>query len=255
MDDKEIRVLILENLKLINDQNPRSYGNLYSLQNEETSEVEINKNVKYLDEKGLIDVQWYTDGEFDAKINSFGIDFLEQHYDLTVKESKEDIIPSIINETVDYVDNKLESLNPDILNKLNFIYLDLMDDTRDHPHNFARTAYTCREILMDFTDAIFNDEYLEENLKKPHRNHTKNKIRYTLKEISKSETVSNLISQRYDYIDNYFSAFSDFIQKNLHPDGFEATLEDAKSCLIYTYLFMRDILKLIDVYDFKIEDD
>lgn len=99
---------------------------------------------------------------------------------------------------------------------------------------------------MDFTDEIFKDEYLQEGLKKPNRNQTKNKIKYTLKNISKSETVSNLFSQRYDYLIDYFSALSDFIQKNSHPAGYEVTLEDAKICLTYTYLFMRDILWILD---------
>jgi hypothetical protein len=250
MIDKEIRISILENLKRIYDKNPNESVELKDLKTEEISDIEIIRNIKYLDEKNLIDTEWFLDGDFFVKINSFGIDFLEYYSeDLTDDQIKEKLIPSLINESIDYTDKKLALLNPDILKKLEFIYSDLMDDKRNHPHNFARIAFDCREILMDFTDTIFKDEYLEKDLEKPKRNQTKNKIKYTLKKLCKSETESNLISERYEYLINYFSILSDFIQKNSHPAGYDVTLEDAKSCLIYTYLFMRDVLKILDFYN------
>jgi len=67
-----------------------------------------------------------------------------------------------------------------------------------------------------------------------------------LKTLSKSETTSRLIKKRFEYLINYFDVLSDYIQKNAHPEDFNVTREDAKCCLIYTYLFMRDVFKIID---------
>jgi hypothetical protein len=53
---------------------------------------------------------------------------------------------------------------------------------------------------------------------------------------------------------NYFDLLNDFIQKNTHPDNFKVSREDANSCLIYTYLFMRDILKILDNSEFPIKN-
>ena len=57
------------------------------------------------------------------------------------------------------------------------------------PHRNARIAYDCREILKDFTDAIFKDEFLQDNEITPSRNQTKNKLSYTVRAIKiESET-------------------------------------------------------------------
>jgi len=249
MEDDEIRILILDILKEQYNENP--HGMVLKqgfLPVAGISENELERNVVYLEQKGLIDVQWALGGNFFARINGFGIDELDRMKIALDNISTEEIVPdtviySIIDEAKEFVDSNLESLNPDILTKLNYIYEDLL--TRDHPHNYARIAFSCREILMDFTDAIFSEDSLEENEITPARNQTKNKIYYTIRKITQSETDSKLISERFEYIINYFSAFSDSVQKNSHPDGFEVTREDAKACLIYTYLFMNDILKLI----------
>jgi len=249
MNDYDIRFLILELLKKEYNVDPHSFVIKDAiLENSEISENELERNVVYLEEKALIDVQWFLGGGFFAKINSFGIDefsrmkWLDHEEDIE-EITSENVINTIIDETKEFVDSKLEELNQDILIKLNFIYEDLL--TRNHPHNFARIAFDCREILMDFTDSIFSEDLLINNEKTPKRTQTKNKIYSTLKQIAESETDSKVVSERFEYIINYFDVFNDFVQKNSHPDGFQVSQEDAKVCVIYTYLFMRDILKLM----------
>ena len=255
MNDKDIRLAILNYLKKEYDESPHnSYNDGVILKNLNLEEKELIRNIKYLEEKGLIDVQWFLGGNFIAKINSYGIDNIEEtqeqvrdneYIDKGVKLEQVDtskVLPYIIEETRYYVESKLKDVCPEALDKLQFIYEDLL--TRTKSHNFARIAYDCREILKDFTDKIFKDEHLDGKEEKPDREKTKNKIRFFLRAKTKSETTSRLISERFDYIMHYFDILSDDIQKKAHPNKYEVTSEDAKSCLIYTYMFIRDILKI-----------
>ena len=248
MEDKEIRTKILETLREEYNINP--HGELRKdnfLSKLDMSEIELDRNIKYLGEKGLVDVLWFLSGTFSAKINSYGIDWLDQSIE-EVSETEGDALKHIFDETREFVDVKLEEICPDALEKLKFCYNDLLSDL--HSHRNARIAYDCREILKDFTDAIFKDEYLQNNEIKPSRNQTKNKLRYTLRAIKvESETTRKMLETQIEYLSNYFDNLDSFIQKNMHPDRFEVTKEDAKRCVIYTYLVIADILKLLDKSD------
>ncbi|NQE53168.1 hypothetical protein C5S29_06210 [ANME-1 cluster archaeon GoMg3.2] len=253
MEDKEIRTEILNALREEYNKNPHGIVMKVKLLSElNISENELERNIKYLSDKGLIDVKWFLGGGtgakiFFAKINSYGIDRLEQSIE-EVTETEGDALKHIFDETKEFVDVKLEEICPDALEKLKFCYNDLLSDS--HPHKNALIAFNCREILKDFTDAIFKDEYLQNDESKPSRNQTKNKLSYTLRAIKiESETTRKMLETQIEYLSNYFDNLDSFIQKNTHPDKFEVTGEDAKRCVIYTYLVIADVLKLLDKND------
>ena len=248
MEDKEIRTKLLETLREEYNNNPHGVVMKAKLLSElGIPEIELERNIKYLSDKGLIDVKWFLGGIFIAEINSYGIDWLEQSIE-EVTETEGDALKHIFDETKDFVDVKLEEICPDALEKIKFCYKDLLSDS--HPHRNARIAYDRREILKDFTDAIFKDEYLQNNELKPSRNQTKNKLRYTLRAIKvESETTRKMLETQIEYLSNYFDNLDSFIQKNMHPDRFEVTKEDAKRCVIYTYLVIADVLTLLDKSD------
>ena len=245
MEDKAIRTKLLETLREEYNNNPHGVVMKDTLLSElGMSEIELDRNIKYLDNKGLADVKWIVGGAFYAKINSCGIDWLEQSIE-EVTETEGDALKHIFDETREFVDVKLEQICPDALEKIKFCYKDLLLDS--HPHRNARIAYDCREILKDFTDAIFKDEYLQNNEIKPSRNQTKNKLHYTLRAITiESETTRKMLETQIEYLSNYVDNLDSFIQKNMHPDRFEVTKEDANRCVIYTYLVIADVLKLLD---------
>ena len=248
MEDKEIRTKLLETLREEYNNNPHGVVMKDKLLSElGIPEIELERNIKYLSDKGLIDVKWFLGGIFIAEISSYGIDWLEQSIE-EVTETEGDALKHIFDETKDFVDVKLEEICPDALEKIKFCYKDLLSDS--HPHRNARIAYDSREILKDFTDAIFKDEYLQNNELKPSRNQTKNKLRYTLRAIKvESETTRKMLETQIEYLSNYFDNLDSFIQKNMHPDRFEVTKEDAKRCVIYTYLVIADVLTLLDKSD------
>lgn len=260
MGDDEIRLDILKSLKELYDENPHSYKNNAHLLNDlKILKKELDRNIRYLEQKGVIDVRWYLGGNFIAKINSYGIDVIEnlekddEDEALTTEEKilggriesityvyPKKVLGSLIHEIKEEVDKTLMRTNPEILERLELIYKDL--GARNNKHTYAKVAFDCREIIKDFTDSIFKEEFLKEEESIPNRNQTKNKLRIVLRAKMESETESRLISERFDYIMNYFDVLSDYIQKKSHPDNFKVTYEDARNCLIHTYLFIRDMI-------------
>lgn len=129
MEDKEIQIEILKLLREI--YNNYTYSVILNekiLSELDVSEIEIDRNVKYLKGKGLIDVQEETGGTFYAKINSYGIDRLEQSIE-KIRESEGNSLKHIFDETKEFVDAKLGEICPDILEKLNLCYKDLLSNS------------------------------------------------------------------------------------------------------------------------------
>ena len=78
MDDKSCRLQILRRLKLFYDGDPHALvqkGTLWA--GITVTGPELDRNVKYLQEKSLVGVNWAIGGEFIAQITAEGIDFLE----------------------------------------------------------------------------------------------------------------------------------------------------------------------------------
>jgi hypothetical protein len=79
MDDKTCRLEILRRLKLFYDGDPHAPVQKQQLCAGITvTGPELERNVKYLADKGLLHVKWFRTAEgFAARISSEGIDFLE----------------------------------------------------------------------------------------------------------------------------------------------------------------------------------
>ena len=78
MDDKACRLQILRELKKAYDKD--AYGLVQKSDFLTALGVEenvVDRNVKYLEQKGLVKAQWHSNGGFYAWINAHGIDFLE----------------------------------------------------------------------------------------------------------------------------------------------------------------------------------
>lgn len=150
-----------------------------------------------------------------------------------------DIHYEIFNDTKKFVDNKLLEINSKVLKDLTTSYQNLKDvsDT----NSASKIAFSCRQILEDFSDSIYKDEFLPTGNEKPKKNQIKNKIRFTLANTS-SKSNKKIIQSQVDYL----SKLIDFIQKNIHPKNYQLHKEDANRCIIYTYLIIGDILKILE---------
>ena len=151
----------------------------------------------------------------------------------------------IFKDAKDFVDEELTKISPTTLGKLITSYEKLSKIST--PLECAQAAYACREILQDFTDAIFKPKFLVAGELVPTHEQTKNKVYYTLRQCLKDKKgrESELFSSQLDYRLAYFDKFITYIQKEAHPVGFDPTLDDAKRCIIYTYLVLWDIIRFM----------
>ena len=251
MNDSQIRFRILKYLKLAYDKEPSAYANRVILLDEcQIPDSDLERNLKHLKDADLVNMQMRLGGDFIVKINTNGIDFLkkmeQEIHDERTEQNEICPISHLMDETKVYVDSKLKILDSNILTRLNFIYEDLAAET--HEHGFARVAYDCREVLLDFSDALFNEYSDSSNVKEtPKRNQTKIKLHCVLKGVVENNEHGELLSVKLDYVLNYLEGLNEFMQRGGHRE-MTFNMEDAKSCLIYTYLFMRDVLKIVDSY-------
>lgn len=79
MDDKTCRLEILRIFKDFHDQRPNDYISRKErfIKTLRIEEKVLDRNVRYLGEKGLLEVEW-TLNKFSARINASGIDYLEK---------------------------------------------------------------------------------------------------------------------------------------------------------------------------------
>lgn len=157
-----------------------------------------------------------------------------------------DILSSIFEETRKVVDSRLVEICPLAIEKLTKTYRDVVRGSSSLA--WSQIAFACRDILQDFADSIYKPEYLPEGEKQPTRRQTKKKLAFTLRaRMSKlKDTERELIEAQIDHSLSYFDKLTDLIQKYAHPEGFEVEKEDAHRCVIYTYLVIGDILKMLE---------
>lgn len=158
-----------------------------------------------------------------------------------------DILSNIFEETRKVVDSRLVEVCPLAIEKLTKTYSDII--TGSSSLEWSQIAFACRDILQDFTDSIYKADYRPEGEISPTREQTKKKLAFTLwaRMPKLKDKERKLIESQIDYLLSYFSKLTDLIQKYTHPVGFEVTKEDAHRCVLYTYLVIGDILKILEL--------
>jgi hypothetical protein len=154
----------------------------------------------------------------------------------------------IFEEARTAVDKELMTISRPALEKLVTTYKKL--PTAKTGLECSQVAYACREILEDFTDAIFKPEYSPRGEELPTHEQTKNKLAFALthKLGNRKSTDVRLLLSQVDYLERYFDRLTDYIQKQVHAKGFEPTGQDAKRCVIHTYLIIWDVFQLLRVF-------
>ena len=156
-----------------------------------------------------------------------------------------DILSNIFEETRKFVDSKLVEICPSAIEKLTKTYGDIVRGSSSL--EWSQIAFACRDILQDFTDSVYKPDYLPKGEKPPTRAQTKKKLELTLRaRITKlKDTERELIESQIGYLSSYFDKLVDLIQKYTHPVGFKVEKEDAHRCVVYTYLIIGDILRIL----------
>lgn len=152
----------------------------------------------------------------------------------------------IFEETRKVVDVELNKRCPTAFEKLTEAYEDLMKS--ESSLDFQQTAHACRVVLKDFADAVFpvSDKKTFIDLDgKPHPIKDDgyiNRIIACVQENTDSKSDREFIKKSLMYLGNFLKSINDLASIGTHH---EISKEDANRCLIYTYLVLGDIIKLL----------
>ncbi|MFA4956132.1 MAG: hypothetical protein WC556_04070 [Candidatus Methanoperedens sp.] len=153
----------------------------------------------------------------------------------------------IFEETRKVVDTELSKKCPKAFEKLTEAYEDLMKS--DSHLAFQQTAHACRVILKDFADATFpvgDKKTFNDFDGKPHPikdDDYINRIIACVQENTNSKSDREFIKNSLIYLGNFLKSINDLASIGTHH---EISKEDANRCLIYTYLVLGDIIKLLE---------
>lgn len=177
-------------------------------------------------------------------LNAVGNKVLDFVNSTTLALEYTEIQSGIFEEAREYVDKKL-TFSRRTLEKLVATYHAL--PRAETPLAYSQVAFACREILQDFTDAIFKPKYVRKGEAQPTHEQTKIKLKLALRERLAEGKVreTNVALARIEYLNTYFDELTSYIQKQVHPKDFEPTADDAKRCVIYTYLIIWDVIQLL----------
>jgi hypothetical protein len=156
-----------------------------------------------------------------------------------------DILSSIFEETRKFVDSRLVEIWPSAIEKLTKTYRDIVSGSSSL--DWSQIAFACRDFLQDLTESIYKPDYLPKGEKPPTRAQTIKKLAFILRaKVAKTkDSERELIVAQIDYLLNHFDKLTNLIQKHTHPEKFEVKKEDAHRCVIYTYLVIGDILRIL----------
>jgi len=173
LQDSEIRSQLLRALYNIRREHPQDYmRDLIDVDGFCTalgiSREEYLFNANYLLEKGLIGEE--STGQ--PPVETVNIYITDRGIDQTDSESRiGNVIAAIFNETQQFVNAELVQICPEASKKLSETYESLLQDPS--PLKIKQIAFACRNILEDFTDAIYDDKCLKDGEKPPAREQIK----------------------------------------------------------------------------------
>jgi hypothetical protein len=151
----------------------------------------------------------------------------------------------IFEETHKVVDAELSKRCPKAFEKLTEAYEDLMKS--ETPLDFQQTALACRLVLKDFADAIYpaSDKKIIGFDRKQHTlkdDDYINRIIACIQENTNSESEKEFMEDYLKYLESYLVSLNSIANKGIHHEN---SREYANRCLIYTYLALGDVIKLL----------
>lgn len=199
-------------------------------------------NATSLRDQGYVEespINQLTIGSGGIHITPAGVRLIEQFQQLA------STVDRLFAKTRSLVDAELAHVAPEAASKLVEVYVDLTGG--ETTLKWKQVALACRDILQDFTEAILLPEHIPQGQKRPRRDQTKKKLRLALqgaaRQATLSETLKNFIEAQADYLMSYFDSLNELVQRNVHAA--QPTQADADRCVIYTYLFIADVLSIL----------
>lgn len=143
------------------------------------------------------------------------------------------------------VDNKLPTMMPNSRDKLDSITKNLQSQNQE---DWSNAVHTCRKLLQDFADALYlpSDDKIQKNGKsididkKAYINRLVNYI----EDNASSDKFRQITNSNIEYIGKRLDAIYKATNKGSHKTI--TSLEEARRYVIYTYLFIGDVLSLTE---------
>ncbi len=167
-------------------------------------------------------------------------------YDYVLKLYNEliygNIVEDIFRENRNDVDIKLKDICPDTIKKFSSVYDNLKSSSQE---DWANAIHSCRRILKEVADVLYpatkNDIEVDGKKIKLGSEQYINRLIQYINSKSKSKTFSKVVGTTLNDIGNKLDALNNAVCKGTHDD---ISKKEAERYLIYTYLFLGDILNL-----------
>lgn len=164
--------------------------------------------------------------------------------DVLIELKFDKIESDIFNETRNFVDQELNEICPNALQKLTETYENLISS--DSPLKLQQVAFACRTVLDDFADSVYppKDEKVVGFDDKPHPvkdSHHVNRIIQYAYENTDSDSTKDFMKANLEYLNNFIRNI--YEQANIGTHS-ERQKEHANRCVIYTYLVLGDVIRL-----------
>lgn len=183
------------------------------------------------------------------KDNSKRIEIIKlKLYDYILKIYNEllygNLVEDIFRTNRNIVDEKLVNYCPETIKKLSSIYDNLSSSNKE---DWSNAIHSCRRILKEVADNLYpsTDEIIKigkKEIKLGEEQYINRLIQY-IDGKSNSKTYKNIVGSSLEDIGKKLDALNDAACKGTHTD---VTKFEAERYLIYTYLFLGDILSLED---------
>ena len=155
-------------------------------------------------------------------------------------------IHRVVESTKNLVYGKLELLDPHLRELLEGL---TEAPEKDSPVRWRTSGLTCRTIVQGFTESIV--EQIMSNDQKPDDWKTIIKVEIILdwakEKLAGHGTVEiQLLSNMLPYYQDYFKALEELVQKTGHKLMSKTTREEVNRCVMYTFLWLADMIQLLD---------
>lgn len=177
-----------------------------------------------------------------------------EYYEYALKKQIElsfgNVASSVFAEYRESVDNALSMLSKETILKLQAIEGKLESD---NPEMYSQALTTCRRLFESVADELFAKyypNYAEKTYKTKSGKdidvsgeHYKNKLSAVIELLQNKSASNTLVGSNIIYLLDWIDNILDLQCEGVHS---EITREDAKKCIIQTYICLGDILNLQD---------
>lgn len=147
------------------------------------------------------------------------------------------------------VDKRLVALAPESLRRLDAAYERL---SSSNPESWNQAVTSCRRVFEEISNSLYKgplDKPYTTNSSKTldiSGDHYLNRLYATIDMIAASRSARHLVGSNVMYIVDFVENLYDVLCSGVHNLEDQLTYEEARACILHTYMLLGDISSLID---------